>query len=80
MLMHPADAEKLKLNDGQTVRVTTAAGSIDIELEITDMARPGQVVIPHGCGLVDQGKASVANVNRLTKNTLRDHFGTPIHR
>jgi len=35
MLMHPADAENLELNDDQTVRVTTEAGSIDIELEVT---------------------------------------------
>lgn len=56
------------------------AGSIDIELEITNTARPGQLVIPHGFGLAYQGKAFGTNVNRLTKNTHRDQFGMPINR
>ena len=81
MLMNPADAEKLKLKEGQTVRVTTEAGSLDIEIEITDEARAGQVVIPHGFGLVYQGQTYGVNVNRLTKNTHRDPIaGTPLHR
>ncbi len=78
--MHPADAEALHLTDGQMVRVTTEAGSEDIELEVTDTAYRGHVVIPHGFGMVYNGKKYKANVNRLTKNTHRDWFGTPIHR
>ena len=78
--MHPADAVALKLTDGQQVRVTTEAGSEEIELEVTDTARNGHVVIPHGFGLVYNGRKYGANVNRLTKNTHRDQFGTPIHR
>ena len=39
------------------------------------------MVIPHGFGLVYEGKVYGANVNRLTKNTHRDHLaGTPLHR
>jgi len=78
--MHPADAEALKLKDGQQVRVTTEAGFEEIELEVTDTAKQGHVVIPHGFGMVYNGKKYGANVNRLTKNTHRDQFGTPIHR
>ena len=80
LAMHPEDAAVLKLKDGQTVRVTTEAGSEEIELEITETARRGHVVIPHGFGLVYNGVKSGANVNRLTKNTHRDQFGTPMHR
>ena len=80
LAMHPADAEALKLIDGQTVRVTTEAGSEEIELEVTDTAYKGHVAIPHGFGMVYGGKKYKANVNRLTKNTNRDWFGTPIHR
>jgi anaerobic selenocysteine-containing dehydrogenase len=80
LAMHPADAEALKLTDGQTVRVTTEAGSEEIELEVTDTAYKGHVAIPHGFGMVYAGKKYKANVNRLTKNTNRDWFGTPIHR
>lgn len=81
LTMHPNDANTLGLHDGQMVRVTTEAGSVEIELEVTDSARPGHVVIPHGFGLSYEGKAYGANVNRLTKNTHRDRLvGTPLHR
>jgi len=81
LMMHPRDASAFGLSDGQTVRVTTEAGSEDIELEVTDTARPGQVIMPHGFGLVHTGKKHGANVNRLTKNTNRDPIaGTPLHR
>ncbi len=80
LAMHPDDAESLNLKDGQQVRVTTQAGNEEIELEITDTARRGHVVIPHGFGLVYNGVQYGVNVNRLTKNTHRDQFGTPLHR
>ncbi|MBP9012169.1 MAG: molybdopterin-dependent oxidoreductase [Smithella sp.] len=80
LAMHPDDAAALNFKDGQQVRVTTEAGSEEIELEITETARRGHVVIPHGFGLVYNGVKYGANVNRLTKNTHRDQFGTPIHR
>ena len=80
LAMHPNDAASLKLTDGQQVRVITEAGSEEIELEVSDTAHIGHVVIPHGFGLVYNGRKYGANVNRLTKNTHRDQFGTPIHR
>jgi len=81
LLMHPDDAAALGLEDGRTVRVATEAGSEVIELEVTDTARPGQVVMPHGFGLVHTGRKHGANANRLTKNTNRDPIAaTPLHR
>ena len=80
LAMHPNDAASLKLTDGQQVRVITEAGSEEIELEVSDTAHIGHVVIPHGFGLVYNGRKYGANVNRLTKNTHRDQFCTPIHR
>jgi anaerobic selenocysteine-containing dehydrogenase len=80
LTMHPEDAAALQLLDGQTVRITTEAGSELIELEITKDAWRGQVTMPHGFGLVYDGKVYGTNVNRLTKNTHRDHLGTPMHR
>jgi anaerobic selenocysteine-containing dehydrogenase len=73
-------AADLNLKAGRPVKVATEAGSEEIELEITDTARKGHVAIPHGFGLVYNGVKYGANVNRLTKNTHRDQFGTPIHR
>jgi anaerobic selenocysteine-containing dehydrogenase len=79
--MHPEDAKKQGLSDGQTVRVVTEAGQESIALEVTDATRPGYVVMPQGFGLVYQGKTFGANANRLAKNTHRDRLaGTPLHR
>ncbi len=81
LAMNPADAELLGLKDGQMVRIITEAGQEDIELEVTGATRKGQVIIPHGFGLVYNGTTFGVNVNRLTKNTYRDRmFGTPLHR
>ncbi|MRR15583.1 MAG: molybdopterin dinucleotide-binding protein [Deltaproteobacteria bacterium] len=80
LAMHPADAEKYGFSDGQTVKVITEAGEETIEVEVTEDARKGQVIIPHGFGLVYDGVKYGANVNRLTKNTNRDFVGTPMHR
>ena len=81
LAMNPQDAEDLGLTDGQMVRVITEAGSEEIELEVTDATRKGQVIMPHGFGLVYKGKKYGANANRLTKNTNRDRFAaTPLHR
>jgi anaerobic selenocysteine-containing dehydrogenase len=78
--VNPADAGALGLSDGQQVRVTTAAGSEVGELQVSDRIRPGTVLIPHGFGLIYEGKTYGINVNRLTKNTNRDPIGTPLHR
>jgi anaerobic selenocysteine-containing dehydrogenase len=80
LAMNPADAEKFGFKDRQMVKVITEAGEETIEVEVTDEARKGQVIIPHGFGLVYNGVKYGVNVNRLTKNTNRDFVGTPIHR
>jgi anaerobic selenocysteine-containing dehydrogenase len=80
LAMHPSDAEILKLTDGRMVRISTEAGSVEVELEVSPAARPGHVTIPHGFGLVYNGNVYGVNVNRLTKNTNRDFLGTPMHR
>lgn len=81
LAMNPEDAKGLDLTDGQMVKVTTEAGEVEIELEVTVSARQGQVIIPHGFGLEYNGQVYGANVNRLTKNTYRDRLaGTPLHR
>lgn len=80
LAMNPADAEKFGFTDRQMVKVITEAGEETIEVEVTEAARRGQVIIPHGFGLVYNGVKYGANVNRLAKNTNRDQFGTPMHR
>ncbi len=79
--MHPDDVSGRGLSDGQTVTVTTAAGSVQIELEETDSARAGHVVMPHGFGMVNEDGVNGVNVNRLTSSRHRDpRVGTPYHR
>jgi anaerobic selenocysteine-containing dehydrogenase len=78
--LSPEDAAALGLQDGQTVRVTTEAGSETGELQVSKQVRSGMVLIPHGFGLIYDGKVFGLNVNRLTKNTHRDPLGTPLHR
>jgi anaerobic selenocysteine-containing dehydrogenase len=79
--VNPRDADSLGLVDGQGARVTTVAGSVDIEVEVTEAARVGQVVIPHGFGLIFEGDTYGVNVNLLTKSKHRDRIaGTPFHR
>jgi anaerobic selenocysteine-containing dehydrogenase len=81
LLMHPEDAEAYGFNDGQIVRLLTEAGEETIEIEVSTGTRKGQVIIPHGFGLIYDGKKYGANVNRLTKNTHRDRVAaTPLHR
>ncbi len=79
--INPDDAESLRLQNGQMVKITTEAGQERVELEVTDKARKGQVLMPHGFGLFYEGKTYGQNVNRLTKNTHRDPIAaTPLHR
>jgi anaerobic selenocysteine-containing dehydrogenase len=80
LAMNPLDAEEFGLADKQMVKVITEAGEETVEVEVTKDARRGQVIIPHGFGLVYDGVKYGANVNRLTKNTHRDFVGTPMHR
>ena len=81
LAMNPEDARHLKMTDGEIVRITTEVASLEIELEITEGTRQGQVLIPHGFGLKYKGVKSGVNVNRLTQSSHRDRFAaTPFHR
>ncbi|MCG8637416.1 MAG: molybdopterin-dependent oxidoreductase [Desulfobacterales bacterium] len=78
--VNPDDAEAMGLEDGQTAKITTAAGSETGEIQVSGQVGQGMVLIPHGFGLNYQGRVHGINVNRLTLNTHRDPIGTPLHR
>jgi len=81
LAMHPDDAARLGLVDGEKVLIATETASEEIELEVTKDVRPGMVLIPHGFGLKYEGEIHGVNVNRLTQSTHRDPLAaTPIHR
>jgi len=77
--LHPDDAGRFGLVDGATARVSSAAGSIEIPVVLTDAIMPGVVCIPYGWGhglpgtrqAVAAGHAGV-NVNVLTDASVVD--------
>jgi len=81
MRIHPADASELGIKDGETALIETEAGSVTVEAEVTDSSHRGQVVIPHGFGLVHMEKVYGVNSNQLTSARNRDRIAaTPLHR
>ncbi len=48
--IHPDDAERLGLADGEIARISSVAGSLDAPVETTEDIMPGVVSIPHGWG------------------------------
>jgi anaerobic selenocysteine-containing dehydrogenase len=79
--IHPKDAEELGIHDKDLAMIETEAGAARIEAEVTDSSYRGQVVIPHGFGLVHGGEAHGVNVNQLAPARHRDRLAaTPFHR
>jgi anaerobic selenocysteine-containing dehydrogenase len=50
LLMHPNDATRLALDDGDTACVRSRVGIVLVPVEVTDAIMPGVVSIPHGWG------------------------------
>ncbi len=48
--VHPDDASRLGLVDGESASVVSRAGAVTIPAQVTDAIRPGVVSIPHGWG------------------------------
>ncbi|MFF5643368.1 molybdopterin oxidoreductase family protein [[Kitasatospora] papulosa] len=77
--IHPDDAARIGLADGDTARITAAGGEVEAFAEIADSVRTGVVSLPHGWGHSRPGtRMSVAgddpgvNVNQLLDGTLLD--------
>ncbi|MFG2513563.1 molybdopterin oxidoreductase family protein [Streptomyces sp. NPDC048584] len=77
--LHPEDAERLGVRDGEPVRVKGAGGEVTAPAEITDGVRPGVVSLPHGWGHDRPGtriRHAAAdpgvNVNQLLDGSLLD--------
>lgn len=84
--MSGPDADRLGLEDGARVRITTAAGSAEAVVEVTDVMQPGHVSLPNGFGLdFRDGAGSTrrpgVSPNELTSLDHRDDIaGTPWHK
>lgn len=77
--MHPEDAAHRSLETGQRVRLSSATGSVEVALEVTDALRPGVVSMPHGWGhdrpgtqLQIAAEHAGANVNIVTPSASVD--------
>jgi anaerobic selenocysteine-containing dehydrogenase len=80
------DAGALGLTDGGRARITTAAGSAEASVEISEAMLPGHASLPNGFGLDftdGDGQAQTPGVspNSLTSTEWRDAYaGTPWHK
>ena len=79
LIVHPNDADRLRLHDGGLACVRSAAGGIEVPVEVSDEMMPGVVSLPHGWGHRAEGvRLSVAsrhpgvNSNLLTPGDLID--------
>lgn len=72
--LHPDDAARIGVAEGDRARVTSRAGEVDVPVEITDAIMPGVVSIPHGWGHgVDGTRLSVAREHAgVNSNLLGD--------
>lgn len=72
VLMHPDDAATRGLAQGDTVRITSETGHIDIPLDISDEMRAGTVAVPHGWGHRDTGWQHANTLGGANVNDLHD--------
>ncbi|MEU4597826.1 molybdopterin-dependent oxidoreductase [Nocardia sp. NPDC023988] len=74
--IHPDDADRLGI--GEAAEITSAAGSLTVQVELTAAIMPGVVSLPHGWGHAASTTQSVArahagvNANALTDNSIVD--------
>ncbi len=76
VMIHPADAARLSIIDGQVVRVRSRVGQITLPAQVTDSIMPGVVSIPHGYGHAHnpevQPEHAGASINDLTDEHALD--------
>jgi anaerobic selenocysteine-containing dehydrogenase len=75
LLMHPEDAGRRGLAEGQSARVRSRVGEVVLPVELTQDIMPGVVSIPHGWGHGRPGsRLQVANAHAgVSINALTDH-------
>ena len=84
-LLNDDDAVLLGIADGDSVRVTSASGSIEIQAQVSSDIRPGVVMIhqfwghTYESGMHTSRKHPGVNVNFLHDDRIRDRFtGMPV--
>jgi len=79
LLVHPDDARRLGLRDGEEAIVTSRVGRVQVPVRETEEIMPGVVSLPHGYGHAREGvKLGVAaqhagvSINDLTDDEALD--------
>jgi anaerobic selenocysteine-containing dehydrogenase len=71
LLMHPDDAARCRVGDGQRARVTSEAGCVEVAVEVSDEMMPGVISLPHGWGHDKPGtRQSIANAHAGVNNNV----------
>ncbi|MDQ2747343.1 MAG: molybdopterin oxidoreductase family protein, partial [Acidobacteriota bacterium] len=81
LLINSSDAESLTIENGQSIRVSSRVGAIEIACEISDKIMSGVVSIPHGYGHGRDGvrldtakKHAGVSINDLTDERVLDEL------
>ncbi len=74
--VHPSDAARLGLADGEPVAVTARTGTVQLPAQVTEDVMPGVVSIPHGWGHSAPGTSmAVAEAHAgVNSNVLTDEL------
>jgi anaerobic selenocysteine-containing dehydrogenase len=74
LLVHPHDADRLGLADGDAARIRSRVGEVDAPVVVTEDMMPGVVSLPHGWGHDRPGvRMQVARANAgVSANDLTD--------
>ncbi len=87
--MHPDDAEKLGIKEGEEVKIITKGGSIKIPVELTWRTSPGYVLVPHHFGIEFNGQkigeganylSTCEDIDEITGNPLLRHISCRIEK
>lgn len=88
--IHPDDAERESLKNGESAWLETSRGQLKVTLEVTDEINSGVLSLPHGYGLTQGGLSNVEGeekdpagplINALTDSRHCDPIAkTPFHK
>ncbi len=85
LYMHPADLAERAIADGSVVRVTSAVGAVEVEVQASEDMMPGVVSLPHGYGHRQPGvrmrqavELPGASMNDLTDPAVLDASGNAV--
>jgi anaerobic selenocysteine-containing dehydrogenase len=75
LLIHPNDARVRQLSDGDLASITSAVGTIEAPVEISDSIMPGVISLPHAWGHTRKNtRQRVANAHPgASLNDITDH-------